>query len=318
METNGPKARVKSWSRPGSAQGGSISSTCGRATRAAWPRRALPVRTPGRAPPRSAGSIARPMRSPRGLSFAPALSRLPAAAGPSWRRRARSPRSHRARLRYLPTRRVKTPSAAKKLCPESGPTETRPRAALSPTRPQHEAGMRIEPPPSLPWAIGTMPAATAAAEPPLEPPGVRSSPHGLRVGPNRRVSVVGRIAISGSAVLPTITNPARRSRRTRKESRVGDVVTEQVAADGQRHTRDRPVVLDRDRDSGEGPPSPRAISSASRIAESYAIWVKALMVDWRASMRCSDAATSSRALNSPERTMDASSWPGETAAPRPP
>ena len=30
--------------------------------------------------------------------------------------------------------------------------------------------MRIEPPPSLACAIGTMPAATAAAEPPLEPP----------------------------------------------------------------------------------------------------------------------------------------------------
>ena len=31
--------------------------------------------------------------------------------------------------------------------------------------------MRIEPPPSLPWASGTMPAATAAAAPPDEPPG---------------------------------------------------------------------------------------------------------------------------------------------------
>ena len=43
--------------------------------------------------------------------------------------------------------------------------------------------MRIEPPPSLPWASGTMPAATAAAAPPEEPPGVRSVSHGLRVGP---------------------------------------------------------------------------------------------------------------------------------------
>ena len=44
----------------------------------------------------------------------------------------------------------------------------RPRLGLSPTRPQHDAGMRIDPPPSLAWASGTMPLATAAAEPPLE------------------------------------------------------------------------------------------------------------------------------------------------------
>ena len=46
----------------------------------------------------------------------------------------------------------------------------RPREGLSPTRPQHEAGIRIDPPPSLAWAIGTTPAATNAAEPPEEPP----------------------------------------------------------------------------------------------------------------------------------------------------
>ena len=43
--------------------------------------------------------------------------------------------------------------------------------------------MRIEPPPSLPWATGTRPAATAAADPPEEPPGVRSRFHGLLVAP---------------------------------------------------------------------------------------------------------------------------------------
>ena len=43
--------------------------------------------------------------------------------------------------------------------------------------------MRIDPPPSLPWASGNMPAATAAAAPPLDPPGVRVGSHGLRVIP---------------------------------------------------------------------------------------------------------------------------------------
>jgi hypothetical protein len=67
--------------------------------------------------------------------------------------------------------------------PKSGAIETRPREGLRPTRPQALAGMRIEPPPSLAWAIGTMPAATAAAEPPLDPPVERFVSHGLRAGP---------------------------------------------------------------------------------------------------------------------------------------
>jgi len=46
----------------------------------------------------------------------------------------------------------------------------RSRVIFSPTSPQHAAGMRIEPKPSLAWARGTMPLATAAAAPPLDPP----------------------------------------------------------------------------------------------------------------------------------------------------
>ena len=41
--------------------------------------------------------------------------------------------------------------------------------------------MRVEPPPSLAWATGTISAATADAEPPEEPPDVRAGSHGLRV-----------------------------------------------------------------------------------------------------------------------------------------
>ena len=46
-----------------------------------------------------------------------------------------------------------------------------PRVGFSPTRPQQAAGTRIEPPASVAWAIATIPAATAAAAPPEEPPG---------------------------------------------------------------------------------------------------------------------------------------------------
>jgi hypothetical protein len=43
--------------------------------------------------------------------------------------------------------------------------------------------MRMEPPPSLALATGTMPLATAAAAPPLDPPAVNDVFQGLRVGP---------------------------------------------------------------------------------------------------------------------------------------
>ena len=53
--------------------------------------------------------------------------------------------------------------------------------AFIPTSPQCAAGIRTEPPPSLPSDIGPIPAATAAPLPALEPPGVMSVFHGLRV-----------------------------------------------------------------------------------------------------------------------------------------
>ena len=60
----------------------------------------------------------------------------------------------------------------------------RPRLGLRPTSPQQDAGPRTEPPMSEPSANGTQPDATAAPEPPDEPPGVRSGSHGLRVTPH--------------------------------------------------------------------------------------------------------------------------------------
>src|SRR4051794_9247055 len=59
-----------------------------------------------------------------------------------------------------------------------------------------------------------MPAATAAADPPLEPLVERSRSHGLRVGPNSRPSHDGDSPNSGVADLPMIANPARSNRRT--------------------------------------------------------------------------------------------------------
>ena len=92
----------------------------------------------------------------------------------------------------------------------SGPVGLRPRLGLRPTRPQFDAGVRIEPPPSLALAAGTILAATAAAEPPLEPLDVRSRSHGLRVGPNSSGSVTLVTPSSGVLVLPKMTRPDAR------------------------------------------------------------------------------------------------------------
>src|SRR5580692_5417694 len=55
-------------------------------------------------------------------------------------------------------------------------------------------------------------AATAAAEPPEDPPGTRLRSHGLRDGPNAEFSVEEPIANSSMLVLPSRTTPAWRSR----------------------------------------------------------------------------------------------------------
>src|ERR1700746_785608 len=79
---------------------------------------------------------------------------------------------------------------------------------LKPIQPQKLAGRSTEPITCVPSAALTMPAATAAAEPLDEPPGVWVVFHGLRVprGSEAANSVV--------TVLPTITTPASRSART--------------------------------------------------------------------------------------------------------
>src|SRR5258708_26042586 len=97
----------------------------------------------------------------------------------------------------------------------SGRTGLRSRVILSPNRPQHAAGMRIEPRPSLAWASGTMPAATAEAEPPDEPPEIWSGFHGLRQGPKEADSAVPDIPNSGVLVLARNTAPLARYPATR-------------------------------------------------------------------------------------------------------
>src|SRR5215471_19167142 len=87
--------------------------------------------------------------------------------------------------------------------------------------PHKAAGCRIDPPVSDPSARGAMPAATATADPPLDPPGIRSGAHGLRVGPNAEFSVEDPMANSSQFVLPTTMAPALSRRATAVASKGG-------------------------------------------------------------------------------------------------
>src|SRR5215475_5388941 len=69
----------------------------------------------------------------------------------------------------------------------------------------------MDPPVSEPIASGAWNAASAAALPPPDPPGTRSTFHGLRVGPYAEFSVDEPIANSSMLVLPRIGIPAARS-----------------------------------------------------------------------------------------------------------
>src|SRR5260221_13161529 len=75
--------------------------------------------------------------------------------------------------------------------PRSGPIGLRARVGFNPNTPDAEAVIRIEPPPSLACAAGTMRAATAAAPPPDNPPEEGAGLLGFRVGPNRPCPAAG-------------------------------------------------------------------------------------------------------------------------------
>ena len=87
--------------------------------------------------------------------------------------------------------------------------------------PQNAAGMRIEQPKSVPCASGSMPVATATAEPPEEPAGLSSGFQGLRVAPNSSLTVLAPVANSGVLVLASTIAPAALRRRTTSASSVG-------------------------------------------------------------------------------------------------
>src|SRR6185436_3089210 len=86
------------------------------------------------------------------------------------------------------------------------------------TIPHNAAGMRIEPRVSLPSAPIHSPAASAAAEPPEDPPGERAVSQGFLHVPKCTLSLITPNAHSCILVLPTNTLPAARSLLTTMQS----------------------------------------------------------------------------------------------------
>src|SRR5919198_4930322 len=99
--------------------------------------------------------------------------------------------------------------------------ETVPYVGRRPTVPVRAAGCLIEPPVSEPSAHGAKPAATAAAEPPEEPPGTRSGSQGFRLGPYAEFSVEEPMANSSMFVLPRTRSPRALHRAATVESETG-------------------------------------------------------------------------------------------------
>src|SRR2546421_1234615 len=102
-----------------------------------------------------------------------------------------------------------------------GQVGTRPGVGRSPTTLQNDAGLRSEPPRSLPSASTHIPVASAAAAPPLLPPADLSSAYGLRVAPNTGLNVCEPAPNSGTLDLPRVIAPAARIRATASSSRAG-------------------------------------------------------------------------------------------------
>src|SRR3982751_1298332 len=85
---------------------------------------------------------------------------------------------------------------------------------MTPTTPQNAAGWRIDPPVSEPSVATAVAFATAAAEPPLEPPGTRDLSCGFLTAPYAEFSFDDPIANSSQFVFPRMIAPAVSSRAT--------------------------------------------------------------------------------------------------------
>src|SRR5262249_5789276 len=145
-----------------------------------------------------------------------------------------------------------------------GQNGTRPYCVLLPARPVKLHGRRIEPPPSVPIASGVIPAATEAAAPALEPPGVFAGFHGLRVMPVSGQSPTALQPNSLVVVLPIRIAPACRMRSTAGASAGATVAALGREAEQNSQPPAAPTCL------GEHRPPRRGFHGAPRLAAAAA------------------------------------------------
>src|SRR5687768_5553380 len=152
----------------------------------------------------------------------------------------------------------------------------------------------MDPPVSDPRATVADRDATAAADPPLDPPGVRSVAHGFRTGPYAEFSLDDPIANSSQFVLPTITAPAASSRRTTVASYGGTNVSRIRDEAVVRMPRVQRLSLSATGTPASGPSvsslaRARSTSAARARARSLAMWLNAFNAGLSCSIRASEA-----------------------------
>jgi len=132
--------------------------------------------------------------------------------------------------------------------------------------------MRTEPPPSVPSAIEVIPAATEAAAPALDPPGVFARFHGLRVMPVSGLSPTPLQPNSLVVVLPIRIAPAFFARSTEGASAAAILPTMQREPNAKRSppTAIRSLAENGTPCSG-GSASPRITASSATFAAASAL-----------------------------------------------
>ena len=194
----------------------------------------------------------------------------------------------------------------------SGWLGTRPMVGRRPTTLQNAAGLRREPPMSLPSAIGHMPVASATAAPPLLPPAERVRSYGLRVVPKTGLNVWEPAANSGTLVLPSAIVPAARSRAMIRSSESGTL----PARIGEPMVVRMPAVawvslcrIGMPCSTGSSAPDVRRRSAASARASACSATsvTTALTGGLTAAIRSRKACVTSRAPRAPVRSMQARS-----------
>src|ERR1051326_535929 len=137
--------------------------------------------------------------------------------------------------------------------------------------PQQCAGTRIDPPISVPSSNAVNPQATAAAGPPEDPPGTRSTDQGLFVVPNRLLNVWTSPDQRGTLVLPKTIAPALLRRPTDGASCAGTCSASSVAPPVERTPATSMASLIVIGSPCSGPShSPRVAASSARAAAAYA------------------------------------------------